>query len=146
MCSLKDRFMVILILIILLFLWGYSYMKFRSKMKFYSVMYSYLREEAKEAPSPENMLRLSGACLVLQRYKEAYNIYEQLLPIYSDREKIETNIKFCSNPIPGIHQPKNINQSWWHNFLLVRFGKKRYTFLTQEDHIKTEALMRLSRV
>lgn len=135
--------MVKLILIIIFLLWGYSYIRFRRKMKYYTVMYNFLKEEVEDVPRPMNKLRLSGACLMLQRYKEAYEIYEQLLPIYPDREKLETNMAFCSNPLPWVNKIKNYNKSWLHDFFLVRFGKKRYSFLTQEDDVITEALMRL---
>ena len=140
--------MATLILIILLVIWGHSYFRFRQKMSFFSVMHDYLYTITKENPTRENMLRLSGACIMIQHYKDALEIYEKVLADYPtsiDRDKIETNIAFCKNPVPGVNNPKNFNKSWLHNFVLIRLGKRRYSFLTQEEFTATEALIRMSK-
>lgn len=140
--------MKILIAIVLLLIWGYSYFRFRQKMSYFSVMHDYLSTIAKDNPTRENMLRLSGACIMIQHYKDALELYQKILSEYPtpiDKDKIDANIAFCNNPVPGVHKPKNFNKSWWHNFVLVRLGKKRYSFLTQEDYTATEALIRIAK-
>ena len=139
--------MVVLLALIILLVWGYSYFRFRQKMSFFSMMHDYLYTATKENPTQDMLLRLSGACIMIQHYKDAYEIYEEVLskyPHHPDTDKIEINKAFCMSPVPGAHGPKNYNKSWRHNFVLVRLGRQRYNFLTQEDFNATEALMRIS--
>lgn len=126
-------------------MWVWSYVKFRRKMKYFTMMAAYLENEVKTDPSPSNKLRFASALIQTQQYKDAYNIYTKLLQDYSylpNKEGIQQNIEFCKNPVPGTSSPKNFNFSWWHNFLLVRLGKCRYNFLTEEDYLKTNSIMR----
>jgi hypothetical protein len=92
---------------------------------------------------------LSSALIQLQRYEDAHSIlintyFKNLLVNVSAEDvsdKIRKNISFCKNPVPGVNYLKNYDQSYWHNFMLKRFGKARYNFLTEEDIVKTEAIM-----
>ena len=134
-----------IIILILLGLWIWSYVKFKRKMKYYTVMTTYLQKVVDNDPSPENALRLSGALIEIQHYKDAYSILERLLllcPYHPNTEQMKINLEFCKNPVPGTHQPKNFNHSWCHNFLLVRLGKRRYNFLSEEDYLRTNSIMR----
>lgn len=139
------------IVIILLFaIWCYSYIKFRRKQKYFSVMVVYLSQELQRSPSQQDtanlLLRLSSAFIEIQHYKDAYDIYEQLLRpnLYTGemKERIVMNKDFCSNPFPGSKGPKNHNHSYWHNFILVRLGKRRYNFLTENDYLMTNSIIR----
>lgn len=137
--------MAIIVIIIILALWAWSYFKFKQKMQYFSVMSLYLQKVVDDNPSPDNWMRLSYALCEIQRYRDAYGILQKLIsdyPLHPNKEQMRLNLEFCKNPVPGINNPKNFNQSWWHNFLLVRFGKRRYNFLTEEDYLRTNSIMR----
>ena len=137
--------MITIIVLIILGFWIWSYVKFKRKMKYFSVMASYLKNVVDSNPTPENELRLSGALIELQRYKDAHAIMEKVIrqcPNHYNMEHIKLNMEFCENPIPGVNELKNFNRSWWHNFLLVRLGKRRYIFLSEEDYLRTNSIIR----
>ena len=134
-----------IIFLILLGLWIWSYVKFKRKMKYFTVMTDYLQKVVDNDPNPENALRLSGALIEIQHYKDAFFILDGLIrqyPYHQNIEQMKINLEFCKNPVPGTHQPKNFNHSWWHNFLLVRLGRRRYNFLSEEDYLRTNSIMR----
>lgn len=137
--------MITILLIFIALMWIWSYVKFRRKMKYFTMMAAYLQSVVSSNPSLYNRLRFSSALIETQQYKEAYNIYTQLLKEgmnIPNKEQILLNIEFCKNPVPGVSSPKNFNFSWWHNFVLVRLGKRRYNFLTEEDYLKTNSILR----
>lgn len=134
-----------IIIILIVFVWLLSFVKFKRKMKYFSVMVAYLQSIVRDEPSPDNLMRLSSALCKIQHYKDASAILERLIDDCRDnstRERLRTNLEFCKNPVPGTHQPKNFNQSWWHNFILARLGKRRHNFLTEDDFLQTNAIMR----
>lgn len=136
-----------IIVIILLAVWCYSYFRFRQEQKYFSVMAAYLQNELQQGRTNTTnlMLRLSSALIQIQHYKDAYDIYQHLgnsIEFQNNKLQIETNIKFCIKPFPGCNGPKNFNHSYWHNFVLVRLGGKRYNFLSEDDFLRTNSLMR----
>lgn len=142
--------MVIFLIIVILVVWFFSYLGFKHDMAFFTVMVSYLTEQVRLRPHDIDLrLRLSSALIQLQRYKDAHSILinlslEILLPDFNPEEvcdKVRKNISFCKNPVPGVNYLKNYDQSYWHNFMLKRFGRARFNFLTEEDMVKTEAIM-----
>lgn len=139
--------MGILILVLIIGFWLYNYMKFRSMISYYSKMCGIIATELRRSPvrSRVQMLRFSSALIHSQQYLDAYELLVQLNHNVTDaneEQQIRANIEFCKNPIPWISQPQNLNHSYWHNFLLVRFGKIRYNFLTEEDYLRTNAILR----
>lgn len=139
-----------IILIVLFLIWVYSYFKFRRKYKYFLVMTEYLKHELLlnqgNVYSASNvMLRLSSAFIEIQHYKDAYEVYETLMKTdlpNIDKSKLKENMDFCNNPFPGSNGLKNHNGSFWHNFILVRLGKRRFNFLTEEDFLQTNSIMR----
>ena len=137
--------MKVLILFLIIAYWLYNYVKFRRMNNYYKLMVAYLTMEVNKSPNIDNKLRLSSALIHIQQYRDAYEILVQL---YNDGvnsvegQKIRANIDFCKSPVPGICNPKNLNHSYWHNFLLVRLGKKRYEFITDEDYLRTNSIQR----
>lgn len=137
--------MEILITILIVAFWIYNYIKFRRMNNYYKIMVGYLTMEAQNAPNRDIMLRLSAALIHIQHYRDAYEILVKLSNgcISTDEEqKIRANIEFCKNPVPGLSEAKNLNHSYWHNFLLVRLGKRRYEFLKEQDYLMTNSIQR----
>ena len=137
--------MTIIIIVVILVMWIWSFIKFKRKMKYFSVMNAYLQEVVQSSPTPENFMRLAGSFIEIQHYKDAYDIIDGLLSkckFHPNMEQLRITQEFCKNPVPGTNKPKNFNQSWLHNFLLVRLGKRRYNFLTADDYLKTNSIMR----
>lgn len=142
--------MVIFIIIVMLVVWFFSYLGFKHDMAFFTVMVSYLTEQVRLRPHDIDLrLRLSSALIQLQRYEDAHSILINIslknlsANVNSEEvgDRIRKNISFCKNPVPGVNYLKNYDQSYWHNFMLKRFGRARYNFLTEEDIVKTEAIM-----
>lgn len=134
-----------LIVILIIVFWLYNYIKFRRMNNYYKVMVGYLEADLRNSPSRDKMLRLSSALIHIQQYRDAYDILVQVsneIKSTDEEEKIKANIEFCKNPLPGLSQPKNLNHSYWHNFLLVRLGKRRYEFLTEQDYLRTNSIQR----
>lgn len=112
---------------------------------YYKVMVGYLEADLRNSPSRDKMFRLSSALIHIQQYRDAYDILVQIsneIKSADEEEKIKANIEFCKNPVPGLSQPKNLYHSYWHNFLLVRLGKRRYEFLTEQDYLRTNSIQR----
>ena len=134
-----------ILIIVLAVMWLWSYIKFRRKMKYFSVMVGYLIRQVEIMPRPDVKLRLACALTEIQKYKDAYDIYSELLSTGNyipNRDQAKVNMEFCSSPIPGINSPKNLRWSWWHNFVLFRLGRRRYNFLTEEDYLATNSILR----
>ena len=137
-----------LILVIIAVMWAYSMYKFRRKMKYFSSITKFY--EMKHAMNPNDViitLGLASAYMQIQRYRDAYAIYEQLCakglgraPGYG--EAIRANMEFCKCPIPGSKGPKNYNKSWWHNFVLVRLGSRHQFHFSEDDILEAESLIR----
>lgn len=137
--------MIKIIIIVLFILWILSYIRFRHKMKYFTLMADYLQAVVMKQPTTEHLLRFSSALIEIQRYKDAYDILEKVslsYPNHPQMERIKMNMEFCTKPIPGVNSPKNYSKSWLHNFIVVRLGRRRYIFLTEEDHLTTSSLMR----
>lgn len=104
----------------------------------------------KHAMNPNDVMTLLGlasAYMQVQKYRDAYAIYEQLCakglgraPSY--REAIRVNMEFCKHPVPGSNGPKNYNKSWWHNFVLLRMGSRRQLHFSEDDMLEAESLIR----
>lgn len=137
--------MTIFLIIIILVFWAFNYVKFRRKNRYFNLMVGYLLHEVQLFPNWKTKLRLSSALIEIQHYKDAYQVLCDVAannPDASDIDKIRQNITFCLHPIPGVSHPKNYNHSYWHNFILVRLGGRRYNFLEQEDFLRTNSIQR----
>ena len=134
-----------IIIAIIIFLFVKSYVKFKRKMKYFGVVAAYLHDKANTTPSVEILLRLSSAFIEIQHYKDACEILEDVAAEYPNHfqmDKIAANIKFCKKPCPGVKTLKNFNESWLHNFVLVRLGNRRFNFLSDDDLLEVNSLIR----
>ena len=137
--------MIYILLIIVAGMWIWSFVKFRKKVTYFSAMTAMLKRNITPYSDSSSKLRLASALTEIQQYKDASEIYEELLSsgaFVPNRAEIMTNLEFCKSPIPGIKEAKNINYSWWHNFILLRLGRKRFNFLTEEDYLNTNSFLR----
>ena len=134
-----------IILVILIIMWIYSYYKFKQKMSYFKVVVQCLLEKVNASPNDYQLqLRLASALSEIQQYKDAYDIYNNILKQFTfvpDRDTIMVNMEFCKCPIPG-SSLKNHNNSWLHNFLLVRLGRRRANFLIDEDLLSANSRLR----
>lgn len=159
-------------IVFLFLFWLYHYIKFRRRYSYYTAMvYCLSNADGKENVSLrlasalieiqhfkdaylifKNVLDTypvtnhgSGEVYVFEEYVWRYvgNRYiEQLLPVLYKKSDIEINMRFCQHPIPGVNQAKNYNHSYWLKFLIYRLGYKRSLFLTEDDYIRTDAMLR----
>lgn len=140
--------MIYLILLVAFLIWLYNYIRFCRDYKYFKVMVDYLSEKAMHSQGQEQYrtsLSLSSALIKVQHYSDAYRVLEAVLsdyPSLPDRDKILMNMDFCKHPVPGVHKLKNYNHSYWHKFVLTRFGRRRFNFLTEDDLLKTNSILR----
>jgi hypothetical protein len=130
---------------IIIFLFVRSFIKFKQKMKYFGVAVALLQQKASIFPSVEIMLSLSSALIEIQHYKDACDILESVAseyPNHPQMDKVNANIKFCKNPCPGVNTLKNFNESWLHNFVLVRLGNRRFNFLSESDMLDVNSTIR----
>lgn len=143
-----DWLMIYLIILLAFIIWLYNYVRFCRDYKYFQVMVNYLNDKIKhsqDADAYTSLLSLSSALMKIQHYDDAYNILHLVLlkyPNTPDKDKILMNMDFCKNPIPCVHKLKNYNHSYWHKFVLTRLGKKRYYFITEQDLLKTNSILR----
>lgn len=143
--------MFTLIIVVLLVFWVYSYIRFRQRYSYFMSMVQYLEYKLKNAADIEKgwvMVRLACAHQKVQHYKTAYNLYEQALQlrlINVDSQHVYANMKFCTNPVPGVSHLKDFNCSYWHNFVLVRLGGRRMNFIIEDDFLQLNNFLRMTR-
>ena len=146
-----------LVLTILFVLWLISFIKFKRAYKEHKLLLVFyaLRYENNTSQSFNDKLdalRHYGNALILtQQYSKAYEIYGDAMRLIDSQpvlknttlgNEIRTNFEFCRSPLPWIKQPMNHNSSWFHNFLLVRFGRRRYMGFTEESLLDYESWKR----
>ena len=88
------------------------------------------------------MLTTASALTLIQQYRQAADIYEEILnnPVKKESlspdtlEKVNMNLKFCYKPLPWSSECKDHSIfKYAHFFMLRRFGNRRYHFITDED-------------
>lgn len=140
--------MSVIITLVIIVVWGYSYWKFRQRYSYFKTMVQYLEIKLQNAGDIEKgwvMVRLACAYQEIQHYKTAYNLYEKALqlPLINVQfEHVHGNMRFCMNPVPGVKGLKNFNCSYWHNFVLVRLGGRRMNFLWEDDFLQVNNMLR----
>ena len=137
-----------LILFILFCMWIWSYVSFRRKHSVNMIALDVMKARRPEGIDPTYECRLGSAYMEAQQYADAYRCFQSYLSKYgnlpgSTADAVRANIEFCKHPVPGCNGPKNLNGSWWHNFLLVRLGGRRCNMMTQEDGLAINAFLRM---
>ena len=141
--------MLAIIIIVLVVIWIYSYIRFRQRNSYFTNMVKYLEHELENSNDIEKgwvMVRLACAYQEIQHYKTAYGLYEKALRmqlININPEDVRGNMKFCMNPVPGVKGLKNFNHSFTHNFILVRLGGRRMNFLCEDDFLQLNNIIRI---
>lgn len=136
-----------ILIIVLVILWVRSYIKFHKRQSYFNSVVECLLNNPRAKNLPNYQLRLGSAYMEAQCYRSAYECFDrykhssEYVPSLM-AETVEANMAFCKNPIPWMHDPKDLTGSWWHNFLLVRFGKRRRSMLTEEDLLMTNSWIR----
>lgn len=134
-----------IVIIVIAALWLWSFIKFRRKYKMDKTLCEFLRLKYEEHPSAHTQVEYASGLMMCQRYSDA-------LPLFEDLQRKGTqiqfdflpeNIAFCKRPLPWSKGAKNYNGSWWHNFLLVRFGGRRLTSISRETLLEANAMLRM---
>lgn len=130
--------------IIVFIYWLWCYYSFRQEYRYYKIVLFVTAEDAKKDPSPKNRLEYASALMLCQHYSDALNIFEELDAegLSNNYDFIPLNITFCKKPHPLMSRPKNLNGSYWHNFILVRLGSRRQVYITEETQLKVNAVIR----
>ncbi len=139
-----------LVLTILFVLWIFSYIKFKRTYKEYRLLVIFYKMRYENTSSQffsdrlEVIREYGNALILAQKYSTARDIYAEAMRLVESQpvlkntnlgREIQTNYDFCSSPLPWVKSPKNYNSSWMHNFLLVRFGKRRYIGFSESSQL-----------
>jgi len=103
-----------------------------------------LEHKYQTMPSPQTECEYASGLMLIQQYKSALGLFEDLKRKGLDRQFdfLDANMAFCKEPLPWSSAAKNHNGSWWHNFLLVRFGGSRMVSISQETYLEANAMLR----
>lgn len=122
-----------IILFAIVLLWLYSYWRFTGKRKYSRKMVMVMENRFMKLRTPQSVLDLACVYMNAQRYKDAYNLFADILnEIPGQSDNIKMNMEFCTKPLPWSRGLKNHNMSYWHNFMLVRFGARRINLMSEE--------------
>lgn len=130
----------------LLFLyWLYNYWRFTGKRAFYRKMVFVMQHRFDRMKTEQSALELASAYMQVQRYKDAYSLFNYVLesnPGSLNARDIRMNLDFCMRPFPWSGGLKNHDMGYWHNFLLVRFGRTRKVMLSNDAYVATDIYMK----
>ena len=139
-----------LVLTILFILWLFSFIKFKRAYKEYKLLVIFYRMRYENSSSQFfsdrlDVLREYGNALILaQKYSTAEDIYKEAVKLIESQpvlkstslaNEVQINYDFCKSPLPWTEQSRNYNSSWLHNFLLVRFGRRRYMGFSEASQL-----------
>lgn len=130
-----------LILFLLFLFWLYNYWRFSGKRKYYKALVTVMERKFMLHHDEQTSLGLASAYMQAQRYADAYHLYADVLsqnPYSVNANEIKTNMDFCMKPLPWSKKLRNHNMGYWHNFMLVRFGRRRKIMIPQEAYIETD--------
>ncbi len=133
-----------IILIVLIGLWVWSYVKFRKRYKMDRLLSEMLGRKYKQMPTPQTESEYACALMLSQQYQSALELFEDLKRKGAGRQLnfLDANIEFCKKPLPWSSGAKNHNGSWWHNFFLVRLGGRRMVLISDESYLDFNAMLR----
>ena len=137
------------LIIMLVLLWLWNYVKFRKSYKLNRMMCEFTRHRYNEDSSnPMSAIEYGSALMQAQQYKSALVIFERVKGSFSMVTTLypflDANVEFCKKPLPWSHGAKDHkNGSWWHNFQLVRFGGRRQVAISQETGLAFNSMLRM---
>ena len=130
-----------LFLFVLFLFWLYHYWRFTGKRKYYKKMVIVAEHRFSQFQTEQSALELASAYMQVQRYADAYNVFGSVLMKYlytPNASDIKINMDFCQKPLPWSQKLRNHNMSYWHNFMLTRFGRRRKVMLSHDLYIATD--------
>ena len=130
-----------LLLFFLFLFWLYNYWRFTGMRKFFQKMVIVAEHRDEQFKTEQSALELASAYMKVQRYADAYSVFESVLAKYHNSpnsSNIMCNMDFCKKPLPWSKKLKNHKMGYWHNFMLIRFGGRRRVMLSQDIYIATD--------
>ena len=122
-----------LVLFIIFLIWLYNYWRFSGKRSYCKKMVKVTELRHAQFQTRQSAIDLATAYMNAQRYADAYALYANILSEGSiQADTIRLNMEFCQKPLPWSRGLKNHKQSYWHNFMLVRFGGRRNNMISEE--------------
>lgn len=137
------------IIIILVVLWLFSYVKFRRRYKMDRMMYEFTRHlYDDDSSNPMTAIEYGSALMQAQLYKSALDVFEGVKKRVAMASTLypflDTNIDFCKKPLPWSSGAKDHRGgSWWHNFQLVRFGGRRQVAISEKTGLAFNSMLRM---
>lgn len=138
-----------LIVIILIAIWLFSYVKYRRRYKMDQMMCEFTHQLYDEDSSnPLTAIEYGSALMQAQQYKSALSVFEGVKRRVAMASKLypflDLNIEFCKKPLPWSSGAKDHKGgSWWHNFLLVRFGGRRQIAISEQTGLAFNSMLRI---
>lgn len=130
-------------------MWLWSYIKFRKNYRIDRMMCEFTRHRYSEvSKNPMTAIEYGCALMQAQQYKTALRVFEGIKKQVVNASKfypfLDANIEFCKKPLPWSSGEKDLkNGSWWHNFLLVRFGGRRQVAISQDTGLAFNSMLRM---
>lgn len=133
-----------IVIIVFVAMWLWSYVKFHRKYKMDKTLSEFLRLKYQNNPNPHTQVEYASGLMMCQRYADALLLFEDLQQqgLQMQYNFLPENIAFCKKPLPWSSGAKNHNGSWWHNFLLIRFGGRRLTSISRETLLEANTMLR----
>ena len=131
-------------LVLVFLLWLYSYWRFTGKRKYFRAIVVVTEGLHANNPTEKSYLELACAYMQAQRYADAYKTFADILNKYPNtmnKSDILRNMDFCKKPLPWSSSLENHNMGYWHNFMLVRFGRSRKIMISQETCLKADNMI-----
>lgn len=137
------------IIIILVVMWLFSYVKFRKRYKMDRMMCEFTRHLYDEdSNNPMTAIEYGSALMQAQQYKSALELFESVKRRVAMASTLypflDVNIEFCKKSLPWSSGAKDhLGGSWWHNFQLVRFGGRRQVAISEKTGLAFNSMLRM---
>lgn len=139
------------VIIILVVMWLFSYIKFRKRYKMDRMMCEFTHQLYNEDSSnPMTAIEYGSALMEAQQYKSALEVFEgvkrRVAMASTMYPFLDANIEFCKKPLPWSSGVKDYKRgSWWHTFQLVRFGGRRQVAISEDTGLAFNSMLRMMR-
>jgi hypothetical protein len=132
-----------IILIVLAVYWMWCYIKFKRDYKRDCVLLEMLKMNYEAGPSTKTKCELASGYMLCQKYAMASKLFYELKNEGAKLDYLDENIAFCAKPIPGVaNGPKDLQSSYWHNFVLKRLGGRRMVDISSDTYLQANAMLR----
>lgn len=133
-------------LFVLAVVWLVSYVKFRRRYRVEEQMCAFTREKHENERTPMSAVEYGCALMQCQQYRAAVRVLESVLASGAGRQFpfLTDNIEFCRKPLPWSNGAFDyVGGSWWHWFLLKRFGGRRQVAISEGTALAFNSSMRM---